>query len=52
MHSDACPNCGKPARSSHAPFCSKRCQQVDLNRWFVGAYAAPAQEEDGWEEDE
>jgi len=34
------------------PFCSKRCADVDLNRWLKGAYAIPAVEdpdEDGSE---
>jgi endogenous inhibitor of DNA gyrase (YacG/DUF329 family) len=28
------------------PFCSKRCADVDLQRWFSGAYAIPVVEED------
>jgi len=32
-----CPTCNKPVRWSDAspyrPFCSKRCQQVDLGAW-------------------
>jgi endogenous inhibitor of DNA gyrase (YacG/DUF329 family) len=28
------------------PFCSKRCADVDLNRWLTGSYAIPAEEED------
>ncbi len=24
------------------PFCSKRCADVDLQRWFKGSYAIPA----------
>lgn len=43
----ACPICGKPAVSDYAPFCSKRCADVDLHRWLTGAYAIPAVEEDG-----
>ena len=34
----------------HAPFCSKRCADVDLNRWLSGTYAVPvteAEDEDG-----
>ena len=34
----ACPLCGKP-------FCSKRCADVDLNRWLKGVYAVPVKEE-------
>jgi endogenous inhibitor of DNA gyrase (YacG/DUF329 family) len=32
------------------PFCSKRCADVDLNRWLSGVYAVPATEDE--EEDE
>ena len=28
------------------PFCSKRCADIDLNRWLSGVYAVPAKEED------
>jgi endogenous inhibitor of DNA gyrase (YacG/DUF329 family) len=48
----ACPICGKPALMRFKPFCSKRCADVDLNRWLKGAYAIPAVEdpdEDGSE---
>jgi uncharacterized protein len=41
-----CPTCGKPAVAAHAPFCSKRCADVDLNRWLSGAYAIPGRPED------
>ena len=27
------------------PFCSKRCADVDLNRWLKGVYAVPVKEE-------
>ena len=40
-----CPLCGKPAEISARPFCSKRCADVDLNRWLGGNYAIPAAEE-------
>jgi uncharacterized protein len=39
-----CPICGKPAAQSFRPFCSKRCADVDLNRWFTGAYRVPVEE--------
>jgi len=32
------------------PFCSKRCADVDLNRWLSGVYAVPVTEDE--EEDE
>jgi len=41
-----CPICGKPTVEAFRPFCSKRCSDVDLNRWLSGVYAAPAKEED------
>jgi endogenous inhibitor of DNA gyrase (YacG/DUF329 family) len=40
----SCPICGKPAADRFRPFCSGRCKDVDLNRWFTGAYAIPAEE--------
>lgn len=39
-----CPICGKPADKSYAPFCSKRCADVDLNRWLSGVYKIPTNE--------
>ena len=39
-----CPICGKPTDPEVRPFCSKRCADVDLQRWFRGAYAIPAVE--------
>jgi len=44
-----CPTCGEPAAApagaggkSPRPFCSKRCADIDLGRWFQGRYAIPA----------
>ena len=45
-HPKACPICGKPAVERFRPFCSARCKDVDLNRWFSGAYAIPGEETD------
>jgi endogenous inhibitor of DNA gyrase (YacG/DUF329 family) len=41
-----CAICGKLQDPKFKPFCSKRCADVDLNRWFSGGYAIPAVEED------
>ena len=41
-----CPICGKLAVEQYRPFCSKRCADVDLNRWLSGVYAVPAIEQD------
>jgi hypothetical protein len=36
-----CPICGKPVQHEFRPFCSARCKQVDLNRWFTESYRVP-----------
>lgn len=41
--SGKCPICGQPRHLDYKPFCSKRCADVDLNRWLGGVYAVPAQ---------
>jgi endogenous inhibitor of DNA gyrase (YacG/DUF329 family) len=41
-----CAICGKPQDAKFKPFCSKRCADVDLQRWFSGKYAIAAEEED------
>jgi hypothetical protein len=41
-----CPICGKPAQAAYRPFCSKRCADVDLQRWLSGAYVIPGEPEE------
>jgi endogenous inhibitor of DNA gyrase (YacG/DUF329 family) len=41
-----CPICSRPRDAKFRPFCSKRCADVDLARWFRGGYAIPAVEND------
>ncbi len=41
-----CPICGKPSVEAFKPFCSKRCADVDLNRWLSGTYVIPAKEDE------
>ena len=41
-----CPICGKPTEQTFKPFCSKRCADIDLNRWLSGVYAVPVKEDD------
>jgi endogenous inhibitor of DNA gyrase (YacG/DUF329 family) len=36
-----CPICEKPAQTEHRPFCSRRCANLDLQRWFTGRYVIP-----------
>jgi uncharacterized protein len=43
----ACPICSKPAAPETRPFCSPRCTDIDLHRWFSGSYAIPVAPEDG-----
>jgi endogenous inhibitor of DNA gyrase (YacG/DUF329 family) len=40
-----CPICEKPTVEAFRPFCSRRCADVDLNRWLSGVYAIPATEQ-------
>jgi endogenous inhibitor of DNA gyrase (YacG/DUF329 family) len=47
----ACPICGKPSVRAFHPFCSKRCADIDLNRWLSGGYAIPAVEAEGGEDE-
>ena len=43
-----CAICGKPQLKKYKPFCSSRCADIDLHRWFSGTYAVPSVEgEDG-----
>ncbi|MEM7740594.1 MAG: DNA gyrase inhibitor YacG [Pseudomonadota bacterium] len=41
-----CPLCDKQITSQYRPFCSKRCADVDLNRWLSGGYAVPGSDDD------
>ena len=41
---DKCPICGAPADLKYAPFCSKHCADVDLERWLNGAYVVHTDE--------
>jgi uncharacterized protein len=48
----ACPICGKPRSERYDPFCSKRCADVDLHRWFKGGYVIPGEPGKNEPEDE
>ena len=43
----ACPICKKEVdikiKTTWIPFCSERCQQLDLDRWFNGQYSIPGE---------
>jgi endogenous inhibitor of DNA gyrase (YacG/DUF329 family) len=40
-HGRPCPICRKPRSETHAPFCSTRCKDRDLVRWFSDGYSVP-----------
>jgi endogenous inhibitor of DNA gyrase (YacG/DUF329 family) len=50
--SPRCPTCRGPVppTSEALPFCSARCQLVDLGRWLGEEYRIPVVEEDDEEE--
>ena len=39
-----CPICGKDPETRYAPFCSKKCADVDLGRWLKGSYVVHTDE--------
>jgi endogenous inhibitor of DNA gyrase (YacG/DUF329 family) len=41
-----CPICGKPSVHKYRPFCSRRCGDIDLNRWMSGVYSIPVRNTD------
>jgi endogenous inhibitor of DNA gyrase (YacG/DUF329 family) len=47
-----CPTCSKQVAwtedSKNRPFCSERCQQIDLGAWASEEYAVPAEQQDEW----
>jgi len=45
-----CPICGKPTAEKLRPFCSRRCADIDLNRWLSGVYAVPGKPEEAEDE--
>ena len=45
-----CPICRKPATARDRPFCSPRCAEVDLGRWFGETYRIPGPPKDADED--
>jgi len=41
-----CPVCKQPTSADWRPFCSRRCADIDLGRWFSGSYAVPGEPAD------
>jgi endogenous inhibitor of DNA gyrase (YacG/DUF329 family) len=44
--SSQCPLCGKAVDPAARPFCSKRCADLDLQRWLSDRYIVPGTDED------
>ena len=41
-----CPGCKRPARwegNAYRPFCSERCQTLDLGNWATDRYTVPVE---------
>ncbi|MEO8812888.1 MAG: DNA gyrase inhibitor YacG [Caulobacteraceae bacterium] len=49
MKVPACPVCGQPRDRNYRPFCSRRCSDIDLQKWMSGRYAIPAVADDDGE---
>lgn len=46
----SCPICSGETTKTYRPFCSRRCADIDLAKWFSGAYSTPSQDPDDVEE--
>ena len=44
--SPGCAICGRPQLEAYRPFCSRRCADVDLQRWLSGGYVVSGTEDD------
>ena len=42
----SCPICGKPTQHRYRPFCSRRCADIDLGKWFAEGYRVPSDDPD------
>ena len=49
-----CPVCSKPydtLNAKHLPFCSERCQLLDLSKWLGEEYSLPVEGQEDIEEE-
>lgn len=44
-----CANCKKEAIKAYFPFCSERCKNIDLHKWFSASYVIPGEKLDNSE---
>ncbi len=42
----SCPICKRPMIAAYSPFCSRRCADLDLQRWLTGRYAVPVEDDE------
>lgn len=51
-----CPTCNKKVpwvdEQTHRPFCSDRCQKIDLGAWASEEYTIPVETAETWSEDQ
>ena len=47
-----CPLCGSPPDARFRPFCSRRCADMDLDKWVAGDYRIPTDEAPDGDEEE
>ena len=48
----SCPICQRASVAEITPFCSTRCKEIDLGRWFTEGYSIPVVELDDIPEEE
>lgn len=48
----SCPICQRASVAETTPFCSTRCKEIDLGRWFTEGYSIPVVELDDIPEEE
>lgn len=41
-----CAECKRESSREFWPFCSRRCKEVDMNRWLSSAYAIPVRDDE------
>ena len=45
LRAQRCPICDRPAEVQYRPFCSRRCADLDLGRWFKEDYRFASDDE-------
>ena len=48
----SCPICERETIAEYRPFCSRRCADIDLGRWFKEDYRMPSEDEPETDESE